>query len=79
MATLVGIISVVVNVGVSFMTDGNWKTAGTGLAQFYWDRANQRSYSGAQARGPLRARSFCVTWSLARSGVRTQDGSSVFA
>lgn len=45
MATLVEIISMVINVAVSFMTDGNWKTAGTGLAQLYWNRMNQPRYS----------------------------------
>jgi len=50
MATLVGIVSVVVNVGVSFMTDGNWKTAGTGLAQFYWNRTNRSEHGRRKLR-----------------------------
>lgn len=45
MATVVGVVSFVVNLVVSFMTDGGWKTAGTGLAQLYWTRVNSRSYS----------------------------------
>jgi hypothetical protein len=58
MATLVGIVSVVVNVGVSFMTDGNWKTAGTGLAQFYWKRTKRARHGQPEPRLPHR-----FTWS----------------
>jgi hypothetical protein len=72
MATLVGIVSMMVNVGVSFMTDGNWKTAGTGLTQFYWDRANQRTQSPPQASQSHRGRPLRITWSAARSGVRAE-------
>jgi hypothetical protein len=65
MATLVGILSVVVDVAVSFMTDGNWKTAGTGLAQLYWNRTNlAKRMPRVSARGP-RERSFRFVWSAA--------------
>jgi len=63
MATLVGIVSVVVNVAGSFMTDGNWKTAGTGLTQFYWERANRRRYVSRRATQPGGGRSpLRFTW-----------------
>lgn len=64
MATLVEIVSVVVNVAGSFMTDGNWKTAGTGLAQFYWNRS--RSYSNLEAGLPRReGSSWRFAWTAA--------------
>ncbi len=69
MANLVGIVSIVVNVAVSFMTDGNWKTAGTGLTQFYWDHLNGRRCSPTQPNRGRRGKSFRLNWS-ARSGVR---------
>ncbi len=67
MATLVGIVSIVVNVAGSFMTDGNWKTAGTGLTQFYWNRADRRGDSYLQATRRRRGRSFRCIWSAARA------------
>jgi hypothetical protein len=77
MAILVGIVSIVVNVAVSFMTDGNWKTAGTGLTQIYWDHVNGRSCSPRQA-SPLRpGRAFRFNWSAGRSGVGA-EGLPVF-
>lgn len=29
-------IAYLVNVGVSFLSDGTWKTAGNSLTQYYW-------------------------------------------
>lgn len=30
-------VAVIVNVAVSFMTNGDWQTAGSGFAAFYWN------------------------------------------
>ena len=67
MATLVGIVSVVVNVGVSFMTDGSWKTAGSGLAQFYWNRSQRRRSSPPQVK--RNCEKSPGIWKLARTSV----------
>jgi hypothetical protein len=72
MATLVGIVSIVVNVAVSFMTDGNWKTAGTGLTQFYWNRAHQRHHTPLHASRPRNGKPFRLTWSAGTSGGRAE-------
>lgn len=45
MASLVEVLSCVLNLVVSFLTDGSWKTAGDGIAQLYWARVQTRSYS----------------------------------
>lgn len=73
MATLLGIVSVVVNVGVSFMTDGNWKTAGTGLAQFYWNHANRRSEKPPQLSRPHCGKSVRFSWNGTLSSVPAFD------
>jgi hypothetical protein len=69
MATLVGIVSVVVNVGVSFMTDGTWKTAGSGLAQFYWNHTNRREEDQVERRRARGRRPAGFDWNAAPSGV----------
>jgi len=69
MATLVGIVSVVVNVTVSFMSDGNWKTAGSGLAQFYWNYVKQgRQSPRTAARSPAR-RPSRTAWSATADAI----------
>jgi hypothetical protein len=47
---LVAGVAYAVDLILSFMTDGYWKTAGSGLAYFYWARD-----SGAVKRQVLRA------------------------
>ena len=38
MTWVVNGLAAVLNVIVAFATDGNWKTAGTGIAHLYWKR-----------------------------------------
>ena len=38
---LVSAIATLINVVVSFSTDGNWKTAGLAVTQPYWNRVNK--------------------------------------
>jgi hypothetical protein len=63
MATLVGIVSMMVNVAGSFMTDGSWKTAGIGIAQLYWNHVH-RSRSSPVPGSVLRPKKpFSLEWS----------------
>ncbi len=69
MATLVGIVSIVVNVTVSFMTDGTWKTAGSGLAQVYWNYVKQGRDSPLTAsQSPARRRSR-ISWNATADAI----------
>jgi len=69
MAILVGMVSIVVNVTVSFMTDGNWKTAGSGLAQLYWNRVRPVEQSPFTPSRPADRRPRGVTWNAAADAV----------
>lgn len=31
-------VTILLNIWVSFMTNGDWQTAGSGLAELYWSR-----------------------------------------
>jgi hypothetical protein len=70
MATLVGIVSLVINVAVSFMSDGNWKTAGTGLAQLYWNRTNRSKVPPEKAVQPTGPGFLRPAWVAQRSIAR---------
>lgn len=43
MAFIIGVMVCSVNLVVAFMTDGAWKTAGCGIAQFYWDYVRRKT------------------------------------
>lgn len=38
---LVTWVAFLLNVGVSFMTNGDWQTAGSGLAGLYWNNIGE--------------------------------------
>jgi hypothetical protein len=42
---MVAAIAYAVNIGIGFLSEGMWKTAGNSLAQFYWHVADRRNHA----------------------------------